>query len=82
MKRFGLALLAFCGTALVSPLPAQDSTHSPGWIVIPAAEYATLRARAYPVAGDPEAPTPVEATLTRVDYNLKIDGELASGRAN
>src|ERR1035441_415483 len=82
MKRFGLALLAFCGTALVSPLSAQDSTHSPGWIVIPAAEYATLRARAYPVAGDPEAPTPVEATLTRVDYNLKIYGELASGRAN
>lgn len=75
-------MLAFCGTALVSPLPAQDSTHSPGWIVIPAAEYATLRARAYPVAGDPEAPTPVEATLTRVDYNLRIDGELASGRAN
>jgi hypothetical protein len=63
-------------------LPAQDSTHSTGWIVIPATEYATLHARAFPVASDAEAPTPVEATLTRVDYNLKIDGELASGRAD
>ena len=34
------------------------------------------------MAGDAEAPTPVEATLTRVDYSLKIDGDLASGRAN
>jgi hypothetical protein len=63
-------------------LSAQDSTRSSGWIVIPATEYATLRARAFPVAGEPEASTPVEATLTRVDYNLKIDGGLASGRAN
>jgi hypothetical protein len=82
MKRFGVSLLALCGAALVSPLPAQDSAHSSGWIVIPATEYGTLRARAFPAAGDAEAPTPVEATLTRVDYNLKIDGELASGRAN
>ena len=75
-------MLALCGTALLSPLPAQDSTHSSGWIVIPANEYATLRARAFPLAGDLEISTLVEATLTRVDYNLKIDGELASGRAN
>ena len=75
-------MLAFYGTVLLSPLSAQDSTHSSGWIVIPANEYAVLRTRAFPVAGDAEAPTPVEATLTRVDYNLKIDGELASGRAN
>ena len=31
---------------------------------------------------DPELAPPVEATLTRVDYELHIQGELASGRAN
>src|ERR1039457_968467 len=82
MKRFGVTLLVLCSGALVSPSPAQDSTHSSGWIVIPANEYGTLRARAYPAAGDSEAATPVDATLTRVDYNLQISGELASGRAS
>jgi len=41
----------------------------------------TFTARAYPIERDPEPP-PVEATLTRVDYDLRIDGELASGRAS
>jgi len=76
-------LLALSGTALLSSLSAQDSTHSSsGWIVIPATEYATLRARAFPAAGEPEPSTAVEATLTRVDYDLKVEGQLASGRAN
>ena len=82
MKRCRVTLLVLCGATLVTPVPAQDSTRSSGWIVIPANEYGTLRARAFPAAGDTEAPMPVEATLTRVDYNLQIDGELASGRAN
>ena len=37
--------------------------------------------RATPAEREPEPP-PVEATLTRVDYDLRIDGELASGRAS
>ncbi|HYT21794.1 MAG TPA: hypothetical protein VEW05_16395 [Candidatus Polarisedimenticolia bacterium] len=37
--------------------------------------------RAYPTEREPEPP-PVETTLTRVDYDLRIDGELASGRAS
>src|SRR6266436_4205178 len=60
---------------------AQTTAHSPGWVVLPVEEYRTLHARAYPVERDPEPP-PVEATLTRVDYDLRIDGELASGRAS
>jgi hypothetical protein len=47
----------------------------------PVEEYRTLHARAYPIERDPEPP-PVDATLTRVDYDLRIDGELASGRAS
>jgi hypothetical protein len=61
-------------------LCAQTSAHSPGWVVLPVEEYRTLHARAYPVERDPDPP-PVEATLTRVDYDLRINGEFASGRA-
>src|SRR5216110_1247771 len=59
----------------------QTTAHSPGWVVLPVDEYRTLHAKAYPIERDPEPP-PVEATLTRVDYELRIDGELASGRAS
>jgi hypothetical protein len=58
----------------------QSAAHSPGWVVLPVEEYRTLHARAYPSEHDPEPP-PVEATLTRVDYDLRINGDLASGRA-
>src|SRR5436853_1520001 len=59
----------------------QTTPHSPGWVVLPVDEYRTLHAKAYPIERDPEPP-PVEATLTRVDYELRIDGELATGRAS
>src|SRR5216684_3740811 len=59
----------------------QTAAHSPGWVVLPVDEYRTLHASAYPIERDPEPP-PVEASLTRVDYDLRIDGELASGRAS
>ena len=65
---------------IASKASAQNAPHSPGWVVLPVEEYRTLHARAYPTAGDPEPP-PVEATLTRVDYELRINGDLASGRA-
>jgi hypothetical protein len=56
-------------------------TPGAGWVVIPVTEYGALRARAYPIEHDPD-PAPVEATLTRVDYQLRLDGGLASGHAN
>ena len=65
---------------------AQNAEHSPGWVVLPVEEYRALHERAYPIERGPEPP-PVEATLTRVDYDLRINGEaagageLASGRA-
>ena len=69
--------------AALLPLAAlwgQD-THSSGWIVIPTNEYTALRARAFPV--EPEAsPARIEMTLTRVDYELKVESEFASGHAN
>jgi len=76
---FASALLA-----LSSATPAQqDSSRppGPGWVVIGLDEYKTLRAKAYPPEREPEPP-PVEATLSRVDYDLHVNGEFASGRAN
>jgi hypothetical protein len=62
------------------PTPAQTAAHSPGWVVISVDEYRSLRHQAFPSERDPEPP-PVDATLTRVDYDLRINGELAAGRA-
>src|SRR5271165_1809782 len=60
--------------------PAEPS-HNAGWVVIPVEEYRMLRAKAYPVEHDPEPP-PLDATLTRVDYDLHVAGDLAAGRAS
>jgi hypothetical protein len=83
-KKLGLRLFAARLLVLVLISAAscfgQTTSHSPGWVVLPVDEYRTLHAKAYPIERDPEPP-PVEATLTRVDYELRIDGELASGRA-
>jgi hypothetical protein len=58
-----------------------DTAHAAGWVVIPVEEYRVLRAKAYPAEHEPEAP-PVDAALTRVDYDLRIPGDLATGRAS
>jgi len=58
---------------------AQDS-RAPGWVVIPIDEYQVLRNKAFPPEREPEPP-PVDATLSRVDYDLRVVGDLATGRA-
>lgn len=62
-------------------ISAQNASHAPGWVVISIGDYRTLHAKAYPPDREPEPP-PVDATLTRVDYDLRIDGDLAAGRAS
>ena len=71
-----LFVLLLCAAASF----AQTGAHSPGWVVLPVEDYRVLHARAFPTERDPEPP-PVEATLTRVDYDIRINGDLASGRA-
>ena len=46
--------------------------------MIPVAEYRTLHSKAYPAEPEPEIP-PVQATLTRIDYDLHVIGDLAKG---
>jgi hypothetical protein len=58
-----------------------EPSHIAGWVVISVDDYRVLRAKAYPVERDPEPP-PLDATLTRVDYDLHVVGDLAAGRAN
>jgi hypothetical protein len=72
-----VAALLFCAATS----SAQTAAHSPGWVVITISDYRTLHAKAYPPDREPEGP-PVDATLTRVDYDLHIDGDLAAGRAS
>jgi len=62
------------------PLYAQDTSHSPGWVVISVPDYHTLRVKAFPAEREPEPP-PVDATLSRVDYDLRVDSDVAEGHA-
>ncbi|HEX8881563.1 MAG TPA: hypothetical protein VF749_16095 [Candidatus Acidoferrum sp.] len=72
---------AIAGSFLSPPGCAQGGSADSGWVVLTIVEYRSLYAKAHPSEVEPEAP-PVDATLTRVDYDLRIDGELATGRAN
>lgn len=83
-KRLSVFLLLIClGHGLFSrsgALFAQESAHSPGWVVISVPDYRALRVRAFPAEREPEPP-PVDAALSRVDYDLRVDTDVASGHA-
>ena len=59
---------------------AQDAAPRTGWVVLPVEQYHTLRQQAHPTEAPPPDP-PVLATLTRIDYDLRVAGETASGTA-
>jgi hypothetical protein len=59
---------------------AQNPPSAEGWVVLPVDDYRALRQAAFPAERDPEPP-PVEATLTRIDYEMKVEGNLATGTA-
>ncbi len=68
--------IATRATAQTTPLPVSPD----GWVVLPVDEYRALRERANPQPPQPAAP-PVDATLTRVDYDLRVENDTVAGRA-
>ena len=76
----GIVMCAAVVLSTGSLVLAQEPARSDGWVVIPVDEYRSLRLKAYPPERPPEAP-PVDAALTRVEYDLRVNGESASGEA-
>jgi hypothetical protein len=66
-------------TSLAPPVEAQPA-RTDGWVVLGIDDYRALRARAYPKLPGP-LPPPVDATLTRVDYELRVSGDTVTGEA-
>src|SRR5882672_4494947 len=72
-----IVVWSFCNAAdVVAQTPAPPE----GWVVLPVDEYRALRERAIPPAPLPGVP-PVDATLTRVEYDLRVDSDSVGGRA-
>ncbi|MGH9257747.1 MAG: hypothetical protein ACRD3C_24575 [Vicinamibacterales bacterium] len=65
--------------AQTTPLSAVPVSPD-GWVVLPVDEYRALRERANPQPPQPAGP-PVDATLTRIDYDLRIENDTVAGRA-
>jgi len=73
--------LILCISFHFNPTAFAQEPRSTGWVVIPVEEYRTLHNKAYPVEPEREPP-PVAATLTRVDYDLGVLGDVGRGKAN
>ncbi|HUQ89118.1 MAG TPA: hypothetical protein VM096_16285 [Vicinamibacterales bacterium] len=76
-RRVVIAILVCLCAARVAHAQAPAGE---GWVVLPVDEYRALRARAVPELPTAISP-PVDATLTRIDYELRADGEAIAGRA-
>ncbi len=79
-SRLSLALLLLVSLGFISASAQTAATSADGWVVLPVSEYTALKRAAVPPEPEPVAP-PVEATLSRIDYDLKVDGDLATGEA-
>ena len=78
-SRMTLALILLVAAG-VSGLAQTATSAADGWVVLPVSEYMSLKRAASPAEPEPVEP-PVEATLSRIDYALKVDGDLATGEA-
>ncbi|HEV2982852.1 MAG TPA: hypothetical protein VGX46_00615, partial [Vicinamibacterales bacterium] len=78
--RFVLAVVLVCVCSRAAVATAQTTAPPDGWVVLPVDEYRALRDRANPPPPPLPAP-PVDATLTRVDYDLRVDTDAVAGRA-
>lgn len=65
---------------LCAPARAGAQVPPDGWVVLGVEDYRALRARAIPPVAPPAAP-PLEAALTRIEYDLRADTDSVAGRA-
>jgi hypothetical protein len=72
--------IGVCALCVPAHTMAQTPVPPDGWVVLPVDEYKTLRERANPQPPQP-SPPPVDATLTRIDYDLRIENDAVAGRA-
>jgi len=79
LRALACGILALAAGAR-QPARAQEPSRTDGWVVLALDDYRALRARAFPAPPDPLAP-PVDATLTRVDYELRVSGDTVTGEA-
>lgn len=75
-----LVVWVLVGLSFGPAVRAQGPPRAEGWVVIPVDEYRALRLRAFPPDGPPEPP-PADATLTRVEYDLRAGGDSIAGEA-
>jgi hypothetical protein len=66
-------VVCLCAANAAAQAPVPD-----GWVVLPVDEYRALRTRANPEAPSP-SPPPVDATLTRFDYDLRVEPSTSPG---
>lgn len=78
--RFSLAAILLVVLGVASSSAQTTAPAADGWVVLQVNEYTALKRAASPADPEPAAP-PVEATLSRIDYALKVDGDLATGEA-
>ena len=65
---------------LLLAAPAVDVPRGDGWVVLPVADYRDLRMKAYPPSPPPDPPA-FAALVTRIEYDLEVAGDSATGRA-
>jgi hypothetical protein len=82
MRQTRLVRLTFvvCTFLVAADVGAQTSAPPEGWVVLSVDEYRSLREKALPPPPLP-ATSPVDATLTRVDYDLRVNTDSLTGRA-
>ena len=73
-------VIAVCALCTTPDALAQAPVTPDGWVVLPVDEYRALRERAFPPPPPPSRP-PVDATLTRIDYDLRLENESVVGHA-
>jgi hypothetical protein len=75
-----LLFCALCASIASAAYAGQAPAPADGWVVLPVDDYRALRAKAFPADPAPPPP-PVDATVTRISYDLTVRDASVSGAA-